>query len=405
MGYSGGIKSQYNFGTTVVLEPSQTFLLGILLGVVAIAVFLMVRKYMATVKKLNEIESKRSTFKNHFYQFLDLFPVGILGLTMSGEILIRNYSVKSLTGIDTQGLKDIRDMNCFTESQLEWLIFQIQQPGPNKEMSMQIKTASGVKSLLVSVNVPAERDLELPAAYILIQDQTKERSLSTFLRQQDKVEKMNRLSAGVIHELKNPLSSIQGYIRLLDQRLDDPNFVKLAMSVLPAEIDRMMDLVNELLKYAKPSALKKEQFNLKPMVENVARFFRVEMVSRRIQLKLEVEDEVVHFNINGLRQVLANVLLNAVDAMPAGGEIEISSKKVRNYILLQVQDHGSGMTEDQLAHILEPYFTTKENGSGMGIPVSNQIISELGGKLIFDSVVGVGTTVTIEIPSIENEME
>lgn len=405
MGYSSGIKPQVNLSTTLMLEPSQTFLLGILIGVTAIAAFMMIRKYLTTVAKLNEIEAKRSIFKNHFYQFLDLFPVGILGLSQSGEILIRNYSVKSLTGIETQGLKDIRELNCFTEAQLEWLIFQIQQPGPNKEMSMQIKTAAGVKSLLVSVNVPAERDPELPAAYILIQDHTKEKSLSGLLRQQNKIEKMNRMSVGVIHELKNPLSSIQGYIQMLDQRLDDPNFVKLAMSVLPAEIDRMMGLVDNLLKYAKPSALKKERFSLRPLVEDVGRFFRVEMTARRIQLKLEIEDLVVYFNINGLRQVLVNVLLNAVDAMPAGGQIEITSKKARNFILLQIQDHGGGMTEEQLEHILEPYFTTKENGSGMGIPVSHQIITELGGRLLFDSALGVGTTVTIEIPSIEDEME
>jgi signal transduction histidine kinase len=143
--------------------------------------------------------------------------------------------------------------------------------------------------LLISVNVPSERDPDLPSAYVLIQDQTLEKSMGALLQQQDKIEKMNHLSAGVVHELKNPLSSIKGYIQMLDQRLDDPSFVKLAMSVLPAEIDRLITMVESMLNYAKPNALKKEIFNLKKLVEDVSRFFKIEMSSHRIMLKTEID--------------------------------------------------------------------------------------------------------------------
>jgi len=295
-------------------------------------------------------------------------------------------------------LKDIKDMNCFTEAQMEWLIHQIQQPGPNREMQMQIKTSTSVKMLLISVNVPSEQDPDLPSSYILIQDQTREKSLEALLQQQDKIEKMNQLSAGVVHELKNPLSSIKGYIQMLDQRLDDPSFVKLAMSVLPAEIDRLIVMVETMLKYAKPNVLKKEIFNLKNLVDDVSRFFKIEMSSHRIQLKTELMDALVYSNVNGIRQVLVNVLFNAVEAMPTGGVIEVSSKQEGSCISLMIHDNGVGMSQEQLEHLFEPYYTTKENGSGMGIPVSNQIISELGGQLRFESAVGAGTTVIIELP-------
>lgn len=397
------LKTPYYLSATLTFKPSQSFVLGILIGIIIIAVILMVRQYILVSSKLRKIESKRENFRSHFYQFLDLFPVGILGLSQTGEILLRNYSVKLLTGIETQGLRDVRDMNCFTEAQLEWLILQIQQPGPNKEMQVQIKTTTGMKMLLISVNVPSERDPDLPSAYVLIQDQTREKSMGALLQQQDKIEKMNQLSAGVVHELKNPLSSIKGYIQLLDQRLDDPSFVKLAMSVLPAEIDRLISMVETMLNYAKPYALKKEIFNLKKLVEDVSRFFKIEMSSHRIQLKTELQDTLVFSSINGIRQVLVNVLFNAVEAMPAGGVIDISFKQENGFVMLLVQDNGSGMTQDQLEHLLEPYYTTKENGSGMGIPVSNQILLELGGQLRFESVLGAGTTVIIEIPLVPAE--
>lgn len=397
------LKTPYYFIATLNFKPSQSFILGIVIGIIIIAVILLVRRYLAVTSKLKKIESKQEIFKNHFYQLLDLFPVGILGLSQTGEILLRNYSVKLHTGIETQGLKDIKDMNCFTEAQMEWLIQQIQQPGPNREMQVQIKTTAGIKMLLISVNVPFERDPDLPSAYILIQDQTREKTMGALLQQQDKIEKMNQLSAGVVHELKNPLSSIKGYILMLDQRLDDPNFVKLAMSVLPAEIDRLIVMVESMLNFAKPNALKKEIFNLKKLVEDVSRFFKIEMSSRRIQLKTDLVDALVFSSVNGIRQVLVNVLFNAVEAMPAGGVIDISSKQEGSSVMLLVRDNGGGMTHDQLERLLEPYYTTKENGSGMGIPVSNQIISELGGQLRFESVVGAGTTVIIEIPSVSSE--
>ncbi|MZQ99180.1 MAG: hypothetical protein GT601_16055 [Acidaminobacter sp.] len=398
-----GLKMPYFLSATLTFKPSQSFILGIVIGIIIIAVILMVRRYIAATSKLRKIESKQETFKNHYYQFLDVLPVGILGLSQSGEILLRNYSVKLLTGIEIQGLKDIKDMNCFTESQLEWLIQQIKQPGPNREMQVQIKTTTGIKMLLISVNVPFDQDPDLPSAYVLIQDQTKEKSMSALLQQQDKIEKMNQLSAGVVHELKNPLSSIKGYIQMLDRRLEDPSFVKLAMSVLPAEIDRLIIMVESMLNYAKPNALKKEIFDLKKLVEDVSRFFKIEMSSHRIQLKTELEDTLVFSSVNGIRQVLINMLFNAVEAMPAGGIIEISTKQVGNRVVLLVHDNGSGMTQDQLERLVEPYYTTKENGSGMGIPVSNQIISELGGQLGFESVLGAGTTVIIEIPSVSSE--
>jgi signal transduction histidine kinase len=111
----------------------------------------------------------------------------------------------------------------------------------------------------------------------------------------------------------------------------------------------------------------------------------------------------VFSNINGIRQVLVNVLFNAVEAMPAGGVIDISSKQEGGCVMLLVHDNGNGMTQDQLKHLLEPYYTTKENGFGMGIPVSNQILLELGGQLRFESAAGAGTTVIIEIPSVPAE--
>jgi len=397
------LKTPYYLSATVNFKPSQSFVLGILIGIIIIAVILMVRQYVAVTSKLKKIESRRENFRSHFYQFLDLFPVGILGLSQSGEILLRNYSVKLLTGIETQGLRDVKDMNCFTEAQIDWLIHQIQQTGPSREMQAQIKTTTGVKMLLISVYVPTERDPDLPSAYVLIQDQTREKSMTALLQQQDKIEKMNQLSAGVVHELKNPLSSIKGYIQMLDQRLDDPSFVKLAMSVLPTEIDRLITMVETMLNYAKPIALKKEIFNLKKLVEDVSRFFKIEMSSHRIQLKIELTDTLVFSSINGIRQVLVNVLFNAVEAMPAGGVIDINSKQENGFVSLLIHDNGSGMTQDQLEHLLEPYYTTKENGSGMGIPVSNQILSELGGHLRFESVIGAGTTVIIEIPLVSAE--
>lgn len=395
---SSAVRGIVALSSTLTIEPTQFFILGILMGVLLIAAILMIRHYLQVTRQLAQMERKRGNFKMHFYQFLDLFPVGILGLGPGGEILLCNFPVKTLTGAEIHGLKHLRELNCFSEAQLEWLIYQIQQPGTSKELSVQIKAPLGSKTLLLTVSVPQERDLELPAAYLMIQDQTREKAMSAAIAQQDKADKMHRLSAGVVHELKSPLVSIKGYVQMLGQRLEDPDFVKLAMSVLPSEIDRMLEMVEGMLKYARFSSREKVRLDLKSLVEDVIRFFKIELTSKRIQLQLNAQEAEVISDAVGLRQVLINILINAIEAMPGGGTIEIELDRMGDVYLMKITDQGIGMTPGQMDRLLESYYTTKENGSGMGIPVSHQIMLELGGRLLFESTPGDGTTVTLEIP-------
>jgi two-component system sporulation sensor kinase A len=231
---------------------------------------------------------------------------------------------------------------------------------------------------------------------LLFRDVTYRKKTEEIIRRSEKLSVMGQLAAGVAHEIRNPLTALKGFLQLLKEK--QVNYVDIMM----AEVDRINYIVNEFMSIAKPHPLTFVDSDLKPLIENVIDFMQPQALLFNVQMRLDLDSD--HFVIqcapNRIKQVLMNVLKNAIESMPHGGFVDITVRKKSNgNIVIQVTDQGAGIPQDQLANLGEPFFSLKEHGTGLGLVVCYRIIESHKGEMTIESKINQGTIVSIELPS------
>ncbi len=227
----------------------------------------------------------------------------------------------------------------------------------------------------------------------------------------EKLAAVGRLSAGLAHEIGNPLGIIQGYVELLQHAdisaEDKRQFAGRALS----ELDRINRLIRQLLDFARATPQPFEEFSLNSVVLELQEMFATQYSQSKIEFLIEMEDDcVVEGDRDGIKQVLLNCLLNAADSIDLcthkqGGKIHISvtlaeDGETTKNILIRIEDSGVGIRDDQQALLFEPFYSTKDSqkGTGLGLSVSHSIIERHGGKMWIEGKEGKGAAVSIEIP-------
>ena len=224
----------------------------------------------------------------------------------------------------------------------------------------------------------------------------------------EKLVSLGRLSAGVAHEVRNPLNAMKGAIVYLQRRRPDDPLVKEYTQLVFEEINRLSKFVTEFLYFARQSMPKLVLTDINEMVTTVQHLFDKQAAERDIRFHNHLDPTLPFSAVdpNQMEQVLVNVLINAMDAMPRGGTISITSQLVRDerdrkagpMIRLTVKDSGIGIAADQLKNVFDPFYSTKDGGTGLGLPISMGIAENHGGRFRITSKEGSGTTVIIEWP-------
>lgn len=216
------------------------------------------------------------------------------------------------------------------------------------------------------------------------------------LLEKDKVIKESLFK--LTHEIKNPLAVIKGYLDMFN--IDNKEKSLKYLSIMKEEADRSLNIITDFLEFNKIKVVKTE-IDLNLLLENVYDSFKIILNKNNIKLIYnDRDDEEIYFegDYERLKQVLINILKNSVEAIENKGKIEISSNIYKKYIDIVVEDDGIGMNEETLKQIKNMFFTTKPNGSGLGVCLSNEIIRAHHGQLIYTSKEGMGTKVTIRLP-------
>jgi two-component system sporulation sensor kinase A len=218
------------------------------------------------------------------------------------------------------------------------------------------------------------------------------------IRRSEKLSLVGELAAGIAHEIRNPLTSLRGFMQMYVKE-DKEGTKKLRNEVMLSEIDRINEIVSELLVLAKPSNEAFELRDLAPILNHVTRLFEGQANLHNVQIKIELDDNLSSIQCQrSINQVFINVLKNAIESMPKGGEVTIQAKQKNDKIHIRIKDEGYGIPQEEITKIGNPFFTTKETGTGLGLMVSMRIIQNHNGTIRIESEVGKGTMVEVVLP-------
>jgi len=229
------------------------------------------------------------------------------------------------------------------------------------------------------------------------------------LRRADRLSSLGLLTAGLAHEIRNPLVAIRTFTQLLPERYDDAEFREGFQGLALKEVDRICGLITDLLSFARPSKPNVAPEDMSDVVEGIARILETQAKEKGVEIVRDFEANLpkVWIDREQMKQVFMNLILNAIQAMKDGGSIVVSIRlysrnhvgEAGQFVQVEIRDSGIGIPEENLQHIFDPFFTNKDEGSGLGLSISHQIVQEHGGYITVESKLGEGTAFFINLPT------
>ncbi|MCJ7773065.1 MAG: ATP-binding protein [Desulfobacterales bacterium] len=237
---------------------------------------------------------------------------------------------------------------------------------------------------------------------VLLKDLSEVSELRKEIARNQRLASVGRLAAGVAHEIRNPLSSIKGFATYFKERYgknaEDENIA----NVMVQEVERLNRVVSQLLEFSKPIIITKKSVYLKPFIQDSLKMIERQAAENKIDIQTRYLDEKdkALFDPDRLSQVLLNLYLNALESMEKDGQlsVEVRKDKQQNGLFIVISDTGAGISEQDLANIFDPYFTTKPAGTGIGLALVHNVIEAHNGNIQVSSTPGKGTRMTVFLP-------
>jgi len=251
------------------------------------------------------------------------------------------------------------------------------------------------------------------AGYALImRDFTERHREAQETLESERIAALQLLAAGVAHEIGNPLNSLTIHLQLLERRLrklpeqERDQFTQ-PLGIAQEEIKRLDTIVTQFLRAIRPAPLQRAPRDLSSLVRDTAAFLQPELKSRNILLELDLAPGLPLLDVDEdqLKQAFYNIIKNASEAMKQGGLLKIRTSADGEWINVTFADTGGGMTQETMARVFEPYFTTKKTGSGLGLMITQRIVRAHGGEVVLESDPGRGLRLTIRLPRHDRQVQ
>lgn len=356
----------------------------------------IIASQVAAIVKINKLLQDRTQIHKHILQSINSGVMVIDGkknitlLNKAAEEII-GYSRKELIG---KKISFLKESPCY-----RYIIKTLTSKRPFYEVETTVYCKDKRKlPIVMSTTVLKNSAGDFLGVTTIFRDISEFRKLQEEIQRTERLASLGKLAAGVAHEIRNPLLPIRTAANYLLKKIpvEDENY--LLINTICEESERLNKLLNNFISFAKPSS-SKDVFELNNLILETVALMKPEFESKNILLKLDLTDDrsKILASVQEIRQVLINLLLNAVDSMPCGGAISIETATDPEFLTLSISDTGCGMSEEQKKNAFDPFFTTKKDGTGLGLFIVHNLVLKNDGKIYLRSKEGEGTTFTIKI--------
>jgi PAS domain S-box-containing protein len=372
-------------------------------------------KYYELEEKFRILSERTKTLEK-VYQFhkgiIQNISSGILTIDFDEKITFMNSAALRLVEYDYNELVGSSVRTIFADPQeAEAIITDLvnkRKMYESKEVSlltrMQKIIPIGFTTTILDVSDP-----QFSGIIISFRDLTNLQNLRNQMERMDRLATLGEVSAGIAHEIRNPLAGIKTSAQVLEESFSPGDFRSQLVSRIVKEIDRSNELLKKFFKFAKPGKPRQEFVNIENIIKGVHLLLESKMNKKNIVLKTNFMDEVPHVYVdeNQIEQVLINLLLNAMDAIESDGTIEVSTRTICEkdseeveslWVVVAVKDTGRGIAAENIEKIFNPFFTTKSEGVGLGLSISSRLIEENGGRIDVLSNLDKGARFSVYLP-------
>lgn len=344
---------------------------------------------------------------------LDSLTSGIVAVNSDRIVTVFNQRAQKLTGLEESAVVD-KPMDMLPPALIAGLETVLDTQAGFRDKDMSIRNGDEDVPVRVSGAMFCGHTGSLLGALVVFNDMTVLKKMEEQIRRTDRLSSIGTLSAGMAHEIKNPLVTIKTFTQLLPQQYTDSDFRHTFFDLVGQEVKRIDTIVNRLLNFARPAKASLKPVSLHEIIENSLHLAEQQLLQHEIKLEryLDAKRHMIEADAEQLNQTFVNFFLNATHAMSKGGTLTVRTSIVRHSqdiplvngmqngdrIQVDVQDTGYGIAPENLSKIFDPFFTTKEDGVGLGLSVSHGIIQEHNGTIDVESEQGKGTVFHVQFP-------
>lgn len=325
---------------------------------------------------------------------------GIIACDLEGNVLSYNSMAQTLLGFPPSrpgSVPGVHIPDCFDPRHIN---LAIRDKTITKVEEKPYTVLDGEERLLSYDVAPILNATAQPEGVIIsFRDITEDRRLKEQLFLQDRIQSLGQIAAGVAHELRNPLSSIQTFVELIPQKMDNPSFREQIARYLPAEIRRLDGLINNLLDFTRTQQFKRHLVSVKEVLTSVMTLFQNQARQRKVDVRIECPDHLrVYCDSHQLQQILLNLLLNSLQSLDEaeGGTIVVTGRETDpEKVAIEISDNGRGIPASALKKVFDPFFSLRPGGAGLGLFIVYKLVQDNHGDIYIQSQEGVGTCVSL----------
>lgn len=365
------------------------------LGLAGVISLFWAQNYTRSRKLLQDTRKFASEVVSHL-------PVGILVMDIRYRVIYSNAVAWNLLGTNELAVQGV-DAKELLPNNIWSLHDRIKagQPVAEKEIRLLREKSSSTPVAVSATNIHGE-DGNYIGFMFVFKDLTEIRVLENRTQRIEQLATVGNLAAGIAHEIRNPLSSIKGYVTYFGSLFEDSSENRKAADLMAEEVDRVNRVISELLEFARPPDLKLKEIKVSDLIVHSIRIVSHEAETVGIQITPMIAPGLPYLmaDLDRLTQVLLNLYINAIQAMTKGGKLIVRADLQGPNLVIDVSDTGTGISLKNLKHIFDPYFTTKNSGTGLGLAIAHKIVENHNGFIQARSTENSGTTISIVLPII-----